>query len=252
MLGDDAEVDGLDVVGALGDDDDVGSRLSRQGFSQAACGEHLVFVYEAVDVGEEYGGGGGDVAVLEGVVEEYEVCFGEVFPDLAYSSPAVGIDGDGDVGKLPLDLQWLVSYLGGCGCGLGYDEASAFALVPSAQEGYVVMGGEQVYEVLGVWGLACASDGDVADGYDGYVVCLGGEYLPVEEAVPQLYDGFVYEGKGPEAVMEVRGVVLVHILCWSGLCCCTGIIFFQSMCPISARACTGSRCCICLSMSRGR
>ena len=53
MLGDDAEVDGLDVVGALGDDDDVGSRLSGQGFSQAACREHLVFVYEAVDVGEE-------------------------------------------------------------------------------------------------------------------------------------------------------------------------------------------------------
>ena len=78
--------------------------------------------------------------MLEGVVEEDEVYFGVVFPDLVYSSPAVGIDSDGDMGKLPFDLQWFVSDFGGCGCGLGYGESAAFALVPPAQEGYVVVG----------------------------------------------------------------------------------------------------------------
>ena len=126
------------------------------------------------------------VAVLEGIVKKYDVN-GVVLGQLGYAPSAVLVDGNGDAGELLLHLVGLIANLLHGRVLVGQHVTTALALVASAQYGHFKLVFQQLDEVFNVGRLACASNGDVAYGDDGYLIILALQDSHVEEEIPEAY-----------------------------------------------------------------
>ena len=204
---DDAEVDGTDGRGALGDDDDVGTTLAAEGLAQQAAGQQGIIVRQAMVVHEQDVESRGDIAVLEGIVEQDDVGVGRrgVAAKTANAPTTVGIDGNVDVRVLLPHLEGLVADVAGGTLGVGEVVAACPALIAAAEERHVVVVHKQADEMFGEGRLARPAHGEVADGDDGQRKRFGREDTPVEQLVAQADDTAVQPTKRSKITTHLHG-----------------------------------------------
>ena len=203
-LGEHSVFHGLEVTGALGDDNNIGARLAALGLAKPSGRQQLVVDDETVVVDEQDVDAGLYIAVLVGVVEQDDVgvLSTHVGSNALDAVAALAVDDHMDVGKLLHHLIGLVANVAGGALLVGKHVAPALALVATTEHGYLHLVAQQTDEVLHMGRLAGASHRDVADGDDGDVVALALQDTELEHLVPESHPEAVEPAEGCEPFVD--------------------------------------------------
>ena len=153
---------GLEVLRTLSDDDDVGAVLAGEWLAQSACRQQSVIDYQAMVIHQEYIYARFDIAVLEGVVEQYYVELLVIICQQIYTFAAVFAHCHGNIGEFLLHLVWLVTYLGHRRVRICQYEALAFTLVSTTENCYPCRVLQESDKIFNVRGLPCSANSDIA------------------------------------------------------------------------------------------
>ena len=185
-LGDDTVLHGLQVFRTFGDDDDVGTVLSRQWLAQSAGRQQHVVDNQTVVVDQQDVDAGLDITVLEGVVQEYDIDILVILHQRIDAMTAVLVDSHDDIAELLLHLVRFVANLWHRGLCRSLYETSALTLVAATEHGGVEGVFQQADEILHMGCLATAPNGDVAYCNDRDVESTTLQHTDVEERVPEI------------------------------------------------------------------
>ena len=110
------------------------------------------------------------IPVLEGVVEQYDIdcLIGLVLSEPVDAAGALAVDSNGDVGELLLHLIRLIADHAHGRLGIGEHKSVALTFIAATEHSHVGLVFQQSYQILYMGCLASATDGDVANGDDGY------------------------------------------------------------------------------------
>ena len=162
-LGDDTELHGLEVLGALGDYHDIGTVLGLDGLAQTACGQQAIVDDQTMVIDQQDIDARLDITVLESIVEQYHIDIQTALVgcQVVDTTGALPIDSHGDTWELLLHLIGLVAnHLHG-GILVGQHEALALSLIATTEHGHVHMVLQQADEVLYMRGLSSTAHRDV-------------------------------------------------------------------------------------------
>jgi len=175
---------GVFVTGAFGEEDEIGSAKGIGGFAKDTTGEDVLVAERVLAVDEEKVEAVSEAEVLEAIVEKEGI--GLVVADgVAGGFDAVGINEDGDAGKVACEHEGFVAGLSGIEenrfsvghnarrrrgaagkklVGQACEEGFRDAFISAAEDGdasarFLEGAGEFFYDGC----FACASDGEVAD-----------------------------------------------------------------------------------------
>lgn len=179
-----AVFNGFELWGAFGHHHHVGAVDGFGRFAQAPQREQLVEKHGIVELCEHNRHRRFHIAVLEGVVEHYEVDAGVEPQKLLDAGTAILAYGHGYVASVFLvNLVGLVTDVEGGGAGSGQHEALGLAFVSPREHADVVLVAQQVDDVFRVRGLAGAPCRDVAYNHNRHRKFPLFEYVPFEHKV---------------------------------------------------------------------
>jgi len=189
LLGEHAEIHGFHVFRTFGHDDNVCAILTLQRFTQATCWYQLVEDDGSVVVNEQNVDTRLDIAVLEGVIEQNNVCLFRlvVMNQVIDTACTFAINGYRHLRIFLLDLIGLVANHLHLGVRRSQHIPAAFTFVASAKHSDVEQVFQQSDEVFHMGGLSCAANGDIANGDNGYSVGLALQDIHIKEQVPELH-----------------------------------------------------------------
>ena len=131
-LGDNTVLHGLEVLGALGDNDNISTILAVQWLTQSAGRQQLVIDNQAVIVYQQDVDARFDIAVLEGIVKQNDINILVVFNECVNTMATVLVYSNDDIRIFLLHLERLVANLRHCRLCGGLQEPFALTLISTA------------------------------------------------------------------------------------------------------------------------